>query len=196
MQKDLEYFYSSRKYFIAGVAAFTVSFAVGVLISAIFPGASEKLLEMLKDTYGGITTLDPFQRMLEIFKNNVNTCFIALLGGLVIGIIPFFIVAVNGTVLGILVELFFRKQGALFVIAAILPHGIIELPMVLISVGIGFRLGHAVFLAIRNQKTMHELMHELKLGVFFYIKIVVPLLLVAALIESYVTPLLIYTFIK
>jgi len=36
----------------------------------------------------------------------------------------------------------------------------------------------------------------LKHGVFFYIKIVVPLLLLAAIIESYVTPLLIYLFIK
>lgn len=196
MQKDLEYFYSSRKYILVAVAVFIVSFAAGVLISIKNPDASEKLLEMLKDTYGGITSLDPFGRMLEIFKNNVNTSFIALSGGLLVGIIPFFIVAVNGVVLGILVELFFRKQGAFFVIAAILPHGIIELPMVIISVGIGFRLGHIVFLSIVHQKTMHELFYELKQGVFFYIKIVVPLLLVAALIESYVTPLLIYMFIK
>ena len=196
MQKDLEYFYSSRKYFIAAVAVFTFSFAAGILISIKNPDASEKLLEMLKDTYGGITALDPFERMLEIFKNNVSTCFMALLGGLVVGIIPFVIVVINGVVLGILVELFLRKQGAFFVIAAILPHGIIELPMVLISVGIGFRLGHAAYLAMIHQKTMRELIYELKQGVFFYIKIVVPLLLLAALIESYVTPLLIYLFIK
>ncbi len=196
MQKDIEYFYSSRKYFIAAVAVFTISFAVGILISVKNPDASEKLLEMLKDTYGGITALDPFGRMLEIFKNNVSTCFIALLGGLVIGIIPLVIVVINGAVLGILVELFLKKQGAFFVIAAILPHGIIELPMVLISVGIGFRLGHAAYLSMIYQKTIHELIYELKHGVFFYIKIVVPLLLLAALIESYVTPLLIYVFIK
>ncbi len=196
MQKDIEYFYSSRKYFIAAVAVFTLSFAAGVLISVKNPDASEKLLEMLKDTLGSITALNPFERMLEIFKNNVRTSFIALLGGLVVGIIPFFIVVINGAVLGILVELFLRRQGVFFVIAGILPHGIIELPMVLISVGIGFRLGHFAYLSITLQKTMHELLYELKHGVFFYIKIVVPLLLLAALIESYVTPLLIYMFIK
>ena len=196
MKKDIEYFYSSKNYFLAAVAVFSISFAAGVLISAKNPGASEKLLEMMKDTYGGITALDPFERMLEIFKNNVRTSFVALMGGLVFGLIPFVIVAVNGTVLGIIVELFFRKQGAFFVIAGILPHGIIELPMVLISVGIGFRLGHIAYLSMRHQKTMHELIHELKLGIFFFLKIVVPLLLLASLIESYVTPLLIYMFIK
>jgi stage II sporulation protein M len=196
MQKEKEYFYSSRKYFLAAVAVFSVSFAVGVLISVIYPGASEKLLEMLKDTYGGITALDPFERMIEIFKNNVSTCFMALLGGLAVGILPLFIVAINGAVLGILVDLFFKKQGAFFVIAAIMPHGIIELPMVLISVGIGFRLGHTAYLSMIHQKTMHELINEITNGVLFYIRIVVPLLLLAALVESYVTPLLIYMFFK
>lgn len=192
MQKDMEYLYSSKKYILAAVAVFSVSFAAGVLISAIYPGASEKLLELLKETYGGITSLDPFERMIEIFKNNVRTSFIALLLGLGFGIIPFVILAINGAVLGIVVELFLRKQGAFFVIAAILPHGIIELPMVLISVGIGFRLGHIAYLSLKHLKTMHELIHELKLGVFFYIKIVAPLLLLAAIVESYVTPLIIY----
>jgi stage II sporulation protein M len=196
MQKDMEYFYSSRKYILAVVAVFSVSFAVGILISALYPGASEKLLELLKETYGGITALDPFERMLEIFKNNVRNSFMALLLGLGFGIIPFAFAAINGAVLGILVEFFYRKQGAFFVVAALLPHGIIELPMVLISVGIGFRLGHAAYLSTRRQKTMHELLNEIKQGVIFYYKIVVPLLLLAAIVESYITPLFIYRFIE
>jgi stage II sporulation protein M len=192
----MEYFYSSRKYILAAVAVFSVSFTVGILISALYPGASEKLLELLKETYGGITALDPFERMLEIFKNNVRNSFMALLLGLGFGIIPFAFAAINGAVLGILVEFFYRKQGAFFVVAAIMPHGIIELPMVLISVGIGFRLGHAAYLSTRRQKTMHELLNEIKQGVIFYFRIVVPLLLLAAIVESYITPLFIYRFIE
>ena len=97
----------------------------------------------------------------------------ALIFGLGFGIIPFFFVAVNGIVLGILVEFFIKKQGVIFVIAAILPHGIIELPMVIMSVGIGFRLGHAAYFSTKHQKTMQELLIELKQGVIFYFKIVV-----------------------
>jgi stage II sporulation protein M len=196
MQKDMEYFRSSRKYILAAVAVFSVSFAVGILISAIYPGASEKLLELLKETYGGITALDPFERMLEIFKNNIRNSFMALLLGLGFGIIPFAFAAINGAVLGILIEFFYRKQGAFFVIAAILPHGIIELPMVLISVGIGFRLGHAAYLSLMHLKTIYDLSHELKQGIIFYIKIVSPLLLLAAIVESYLTPLFIFGFIQ
>jgi len=196
MQKDLEYIYSSRKYILAAVAVFTFSFAVGVLISIKYPDTSEKVLEMIKGTYGGIAVLDPFERMLLIFKNNVFISFVALLLGIGFGIIPFAFAALNGTVLGILVELFLKKQGFFFVLAAILPHGIIELPMIFISVGIGFRLGHAAYLLLTRMKTMNDLSHELEQGIIFYIKIVAPLLLMAAFVESYLTPLIISGFIQ
>ncbi len=194
MQKEIEYLYSSRKYILAAVAVFGFSFAFGILISAIYPAVPDKLLDLLKETFGAFTALDPFEMMLEIFKNNVRTSFMALVLGLGFGIIPFVFAAINGAVLGILVEFFFRKQGAFFVIAAILPHGIIELPMVLISVGIGFRLGHAAYLYLTHLKTLYDLSHELKQGIIFYIKIIVPLLLLAAIVESYLTPLFIFGF--
>lgn len=191
MRKDIDYIYSSRKYFIASAGIFIFSFFIGLLISAKNPDAAENLLGMLKETFGSITSLEPFGRMLEIFKNNVRNSFMALIFGLGFGIVPFFFVVVNGIVLGILVEFFLKKQGIIFVISAILPHGIIELPMVLMSVGIGFRLGHITYLSMIHQKTMHELLNELKQGVIFYFKIIVPLLLLAAIVESYITPLFI-----
>lgn len=196
MQKDLDYIYSSRKYILASAGIFIVSFVVGLLISVKNPEVSENLLGLLKETFGSITSLEPFGRMLEIFKNNVRSSFMALLFGLGFGIVPFLFVAINGIVLGILVEFFLKKQGVFFVIAAILPHGIIELPMVIISVGIGFRLGHAAYFSTKHQKTIQELFNELKQGVIFYFKIVVPLLLLAAIVESYITPLFIQGFIK
>ena len=196
MRKNLDYIYSSKKYFLASAGIFIVSFVIGYLISARNPDASENLLGLLKETFGSITSLEPFGRMLEIFKNNVRNSFMALIFGLGFGIVPFFFVAVNGIVLGILVEFFIKKQGVIFVIAAILPHGIIELPMVIMSVGIGFRLGHDTYFITRHQKTTNELLNELKQGVIFYFKIIVPLLLLAAIIESYITPLFIYRFME
>lgn len=195
MNKDVEYFYSSKKYFLAAAGVFTVSFIAGILISEKNPDASENVLKLLKDTYGGFTALPPFTMMVEIFKNNLRNSFAALLLGLGLGIVPFAFAAINGIVLGILVEFFLKKQGAFFVLAAILPHGIIELPMVLISVGIGFRLGHAAYLSLISQKTIQELLNELKQAIIFYARIVAPLLLLAAIVESYITPLIVSRFI-
>lgn len=195
MGKDLDYIHSSRKYFLASAGTFILSFIAGLLISAKNPEASEDLLYMLKETYGSITSLDPFGMMLEIFKNNIINSFISLLSGLGFGVVPFVFAVINGIVLGILVEFFLKREGAFFVAAAILPHGIIELPAVLISAGIGLRLGHNAYLFIGHQKTIYVLLIELKQGIIFYFKIVLPLLLLAAIVESYITPLFIDIFL-
>ncbi len=196
MQKEAEYFYSTRKYFIAAAAVFIISFLAGILISTKYPDVSGNVLKLLKDAFGGITSLDPFGMMIEIFKNNIRNSFAALLLGLAFGIVPFAFAVLNGFVLGILVDFFIKTKGALFVLAAILPHGIIELPVVLMSVGIGFRLGHAAYLSLIRLKTAYELLHEIRQAVIFYVKMIAPLLLLAALVESYVTPLIISRFIS
>ena len=196
MQKEIEYFNSSRKYFIAAASVFVVSFFAGILISAIYPQVAGNVLNLLKDAFGGITALDPFGMMIEIFKNNVRNSFTALLLGLLFGIVPFIFAVLNGIVLGILADFFVKTKGAVFVLAAILPHGIIELPVVLMSVGIGFRLGHAAYLMMMRLKTSYELMHELRQAIIFYVKIIAPLLLIAALVESYVTPLIVSRLIS
>jgi stage II sporulation protein M len=131
--------------------------------------------------------------MLEIFKNNVRNSLMALVLGVGLGIVPFMVATANGLVLGMLADFVSRQQGTLFVIAALLPHGIIELPMVLISVGIGLRLGHVMYMYLKGIRA--NITQELTQGVWFYVRWVVPLLLVAAFIESYVTPLIASQFI-
>ncbi|VVB85284.1 Stage II sporulation protein M [uncultured archaeon] len=195
MQKDIEYFKSSKNYFLAAVAVFMGSFLAGILISAKYPDAAAYVFSQMKDTYGGIAGLDPLGMMIVIFENNLLISFAALISGLIFGIIPFAVAAFNGVVLGILVEFILKKQGILFVVAAILPHGIIELPMIIISVGIGFRLGHAAYRSLAGMRPIHELFDELTQGVIFYFKIVASLLLMAALIESHITPFIISRFI-
>jgi len=149
-------------------------------------------MDLLKEIFGWITVLDPFERMLAIFKNNAIDSFLALIFGIGFGIVPVFIVAINGFFLG-MVALVFSKQTSLpFVLAAILPHGIIELPMVLLSAGIGLKLGHEVYMYFKGIRT--NLKEEFKRGIWFFIRFIVPLLFIAAFIESYVTPVIALLF--
>ena len=71
---------------------------------------------------------------------------------------------------------------------ALLPHGIIELPMVFLAAGIGLRLGHQVLTALTGKPT--EIKREFKDGIRFYFRWIMPLLFVAAVIETFITPLL------
>jgi stage II sporulation protein M len=69
----------------------------------------------------------------------------------------------------------------------IAPHGILELPAILLGTSIGLRLGTQAWrrLAGKADKT---LLAELGDGLRIYFTVIVPLLLVAAAIEVYVTP--------
>jgi stage II sporulation protein M len=192
VQKDFEYIYSLKKYILAAAGIFFFMLIIGIIVSELNPASSRHLLEMMREAFSTITSLDPFSRMIEIFKNNVRNSLLALVLGSVLGIVPFIVAAANGLVLGMLTDFVSRQQGTLFVLAAIVPHGIIEVPMVLISVGIGFRLGHVVYMFLNGMR--NDIKQEMIQGIWFYVRWVVPLLFVAAFIESYVTPLIAMRF--
>jgi stage II sporulation protein M len=89
---------------------------------------------------------------------------------------------------GVIVYLVARERGLLFILLGLLPHGILELPMVFLSAAIGLRLGHQAFSALIGRPT--QIKREFKEGLMFYFRWILPLLLVAAIIETFITPLI------
>lgn len=188
MQNDLEYVYSLRKYLLIVVDIFILSLIVGLLVSVKNPELSENYLAIFKKSFGWIKALNPLLIMLLIFLNNAFKSLLALVLGIGLGIIPLLFIAGNGIILGMLADTISRQQGTLFVVAALLPHGIIEVPMILISAGIGLRLGHKTYPSLIGMKTNIKM--ELRDGIGFYIRVILPLLFVAAMVETFVTPLI------
>lgn len=186
--KDLEYIYSLRKYLWVVVGIFILSLIMGLLVSIKSPELSKNYLEMFKESFGWIKTLNPIVIMLLIFLNNALKSVLALVLGIGLGIIPILFVAGNGIIIGMLANTISKEHGALFVVAALLPHGIIEVPAILISAGIGLRLGHKMYPSLLGLRT--DIKKELRDGVGFYIRVILPLLFVAAMVETFVTPLI------
>jgi stage II sporulation protein M len=190
--KDIEYIYSLRKYLITVAAIFLLSLMTGLLVSIKNPEFSENYLEMFKQSFGWIKTLPPLAVMLLIFLNNAFKSLLALVLGLGLGIIPFLFVAGNGIVIGMLGDTISRQHGTVFVVASLLPHGIIEVPMLLISAGIGLRLGYVIYLSLKGLRI--DIKTELRQGFRFYMRVILPLLFIAAVIETFVTPLIAMQF--
>ncbi len=188
MPKDIEYLYSLKKYLFIVMGIFILSLIIGLLISVKNPGLSSNYLEMFRESFGWIKTLSPIVIMLLIFLNNALKSFLALVLGVGLGVVPVLFVAGNGIIVGMLANIIARQNGVLFVIAALVPHGIIEVPMILISAGIGLRLGHKMYPSLLGFKT--DINKELRKGIGFYIRFVLPLLFVAAMIETFVTPVI------
>ncbi|HEY9204739.1 MAG TPA: stage II sporulation protein M [Candidatus Methanoperedens sp.] len=198
MQKDMDYLYSLRKYIVLATLIFIVSLIMGLMIPD--PRLAEDF-DMLKKLAGLIKGLEPPELQMIvllslIFFNNALKSLMAIVLGIGFGLFPLYLIIYNGKVLGFVVDIFSKQQGILFVVAAVLPHGIIEVPVVLISSGIGFRLGYVTYLSLKSGRLIEGIKPELKQGMKFYFRRIVPLLFVAAIIETFVTPAIAAIFMK
>ncbi|CAG0965763.1 MAG: integral membrane protein [Candidatus Methanoperedens nitroreducens] len=189
MERELKYIRSSWKYILIVAGVFIFSLIIGLLLSLKNLGLSENYLEVLKNSFGWIKTLSPIEIVLLIFLNNAVKSLFSIVLGAGLGIIPIIFIGGNGIIIGLIVNEVSKEQGIIFVLAALLPHGIIEIPMVLISAGLGFRLGYSMYVSMKGEK--RDMRYELTESLHVFIKIIMPLLFVAAVIETFVTPLVV-----
>jgi stage II sporulation protein M len=160
----------------------------GYTSSASFPDMANKLMEGLSSRFSPLLAMPPIVIMFGIFLNNAFVSLLFLVLGLLFGILPVLFIAFNGYVVGVVAYITAQEKGLLFIFLALLPHGIIELPMVFLSAAIGLRLGHQVFAALIGRPT--EIKKEFKEGLSFYFRWILPLLFLAAIVETFITPLI------
>ena len=176
-----EYLYSIRFYVLLVSVVFVGSIIVGYIgfLSEIFNVPLEwiqQLSENLKESTQIYPTWIIFLAFFAVlFLNNSFTCFLDIILGPLIGIFPLFSVFINGGLLG-----WFAKEQGLIIFLAIVPHGMFEIPAFLLSTSIGLRLGREVL----KRKGDRDLKKELRNGLRVFLILVLPLLFIAALIES------------
>jgi stage II sporulation protein M len=141
-----------------------------------------KELEMFK----WIMSLHPILIMLAIFLKNLIACAMSVLLGLGFGLVPLLVLTSNGFMIGVVYYVIIHKQGVLYLLAGIVPHGIIELPTILLGISIGFRLGYLLILTLLGEKA--NLAGETRIAIHFLVRWFLPLLLLAAAIETFITP--------
>lgn len=180
-------------YLVIIIFVFFGSLIAGYFSAANFPSMADTLMKGFSARFGPLLTMSPLYIMLTIFLNNSFVSLLSLVLGMALGIFPLIFIAFNGFFVGVISYIVGQQKGFLFIFLALLPHGIIELPMVFLSASTGLRLGYHVFLYLIGKPT--ELKKEFIEGIKFYFQLIVPLLLVAAIIETFITPLIL-SFIK
>lgn len=175
------YLYSIRFYVLLISIVFIGAIIVGYVgfLSEIFNVPLEwiqQLSENLKDSTHEYPQWIIFLAFFAVlFLNNSFTCFLDIILGPLIGIFPLFSAFINGGLLG-----WFAKEQGLVIFLAIVPHGMFEIPAFLLSAAIGLRLGREVL----KRKGDRHLKKELRNGLNVFLAVVLPLLFIAALIES------------
>lgn len=161
----------------------------GYFSAGNFPEMADTLMEGFSNRFAPLLAMPPIFIMLGIFLNNAFVSLLFLVLGLALGVLPVVFIAFNGYLVGVISHLVAQDRGMLFIFLALLPHGILELPMVFLAAAIGLRLGHQVFLALIGRPT--RIKEEFKEGLRFYFHWILPLLFLAAIVETFITPLII-----
>ncbi|MFA7198682.1 MAG: stage II sporulation protein M [Methanoculleus sp.] len=171
-----------------GLAAlfFAVSIGLGVVAVASDPGLGEEVLALFSDqVVGQLLSDSPGVLAGKLFLNNLSACLLLFLGGASLGVVTMLILSVNGLLIGAVTEFMRQQQGMLFITAALVPHGIFEIPAFLIAGGLGLLLGQALITEWQGRGDAAALAVPLASR---FLWIVVPLLAIAAVVEAFITP--------
>ena len=168
------------------LAVFVVFSFVGYAAGSYSP---EEALETVKHIieHIGPPSDSSFHNFLRIFTNNSMVALLMFLSGLFFGLGPWFIMAFNGLMVGLVVFVVHRTGELPMsrILLALVPHGVIEIPAIAVAGVAGITWYTEL---MRGEGTAAERFKRgLVEGFKLYI-LSVALLLVAALIEAYVTP--------
>jgi len=163
---------------------------IGAVVVVTSPSTGSQFIQIVKDeVIGKVDAHDPLSLAVFIFFNNLQACILLFLGGATLGILTLVIIASNGIIIGGIMELVREERGLLYVAAAILPHGIFEIPSFIISAALGFIVGAALRAEWRGEgdSAAAAMAHART-----FLLVVVPLVAIAAFIEAFITPQVIH----
>jgi stage II sporulation protein M len=176
-------------YVAASVILFGVGAWLGVTTIFYFPEIANHLQASLVGFVKIFRGLPPLQLAGAIFFNNVIKTLLVIVLGTLFGAITVLFLVVNGAALGIVFYLSIQSRGLWPSLLVLLPHGVLELPAVLLGASIGLMLGrHSLNRLLGKAQT--SLGTELAQALNFFLAVIIPLLLLAALVEAFVTPAL------
>ena len=122
----------------------------------------------------------------KIMTNNIRVSFMAFALGLTFGIGTFLVLFYNGLMLGAYAGVAHKNGMAFDFWAYILPHGVIELTAIIVAGGAGFMLGRALLLP--GPRSRRRALKALGGDAVSIIYGLLPLFVIAGLIEGFITP--------
>ena len=174
-------------YLPAAAVLFIISLVAGLRVS---PELASNVLEELKIALEPLAeSLDPLILLPIIFLNNAIKALGAIVLGIVLGLPPLFFVVANGFMIGVVIIALKSSLGYGVIAASMVPHGIIEIPILLLASALGLRIGYQSLRYLIRQKS--SVKAQLRQGMKIYLKWILASLFVAALVEVFITPLFI-----
>lgn len=180
-------------YTLAAFALFLIGAAAGLLLAALDPGFERFVLNgAMMDTIArremwthGIVSVKPYASS-AIMTNNIAVSLAACATGMLAGLGPVYMMLFNGLLIGVVASACERADMSMALWSFVTPHGVLELPAIFIAGGAGLLLGKGILFpgTLPRRDSVAEAGGDavrLLLGV-------IPILVVAGIIEGFVSP--------
>ncbi|MFH1055726.1 MAG: stage II sporulation protein M [Candidatus Altiarchaeota archaeon] len=172
---------------LISAAAFALSIPAG---SLCYPLVKDKLPALLKIAFAGVMTGTTAEIIAKVLLRNMTASLIILVTGVTV-IIPVLILSANGFLVGLILRFALdRGLDPANLVYGITPHGIFELPALFICAAAGMRVG---LQAVKSKGTrVKATTQAMKEASAVYLTTVIPLLIIAAVVEILVSRSLLY----
>jgi stage II sporulation protein M len=166
---------------------------IGIFLFFIFLGffipspqfIYDVIINYIKDLLAETENMSLSDIIPFIIFNNLQSTFFGILFGIFFGIFPIANAIINGYMLGFVSSISIANEGIL-TLWRLLPHGIFELPAVFISLGLGLKIGMFIFQKNKLKSLKNYLINSFKV----FLLIIIPLLIIAGIIEGTLISLL------
>jgi len=180
---------SYKRWSFIAILLFSIGLAIGLATPLSIAGLMSEEIAALEEL-SRILVPFSFLTVILIFIKNVSALVVSFVLSPILCLAPILSLTVNGWLLAFISSAVVQEESLGFVLAALLPHGIFELPALIIGQAAALSFGTMAILALLRKRRRSLLLPNLKQNLR-YLLVALALLLPAAIIETYITPLLI-----
>ena len=177
-------------YLMMSLFLFGTGIAAGLMVISHYPVLSDQFEQTITTFVSAFSGMTRLKLAAAIFLNNAAKTLFAIVLGTILGIVPAIFLFANGIALAIAWSLSSRSRGAWLSLLSMLPHGVIELPAVFLGTSIGLMIGARALQRLTG-KSETTIGAELLQGLRYFCSVLLPLLILAAFVEAFVTTALI-----
>ena len=167
-------------------------FAIGLIFGLATPDSTTSTIPedivALEEFGDMLASLPSILIAILIFVKNASVLLFSFALSPIFCLMPIMALTVNGWVIAVVSTIAVEKESLGFVLTALLPHGIVEIPALMLGEAAALSFGTIVTLSLFNKEKRGLVLPKFRQNLKYLI-IAIGLLLPAAIIETYITPL-------
>ena len=179
---------SYKRWIFLAVLLFGIGLVWGLATPMGITSIFSEDVAALEELADFLTPLPQASVFILIFIKNVSVVLISFALSPIFCLVPVIALTTNGWIVGLVSTIVIQEKSLGYLLAGLLPHGIFELPALIMGEAVALSFGAALILAVFKKERRKLLLPNLKQNLRYLIA-ALALFLLAAIIETYITPL-------